>query len=374
MSPDVVTATFRFGLGPRPGELAQAAADPRGWLRAQLEGDPGPLPGEDALPASAAVVTAFVDARREAREGTAEARREFRMSALDVYREEVRARVAEGVRAAAPFRERLVLFWSNHFTVSARRPELLGLAGTFEREAIRPNVTGSFLDLLRAVVRHPACWSTSTAAGRPGSPRRPAPRPRPEREPRPRADGAAHAGRGRRLHPGRRDPARPHPDRLVGRRGRRLPLSRADARAGAQGPARPYLPRGWHRRGRGRARGPRPAPLDGPPHRRQLARHFAADDPPPALVDRLAARFLATDGDLPSVYRTLVESPEPWAQPLAKVRQPYEYMLAAFRALDRTAPLGDLLRDLRAMGQPPFAAPSPQGWPDRAADWMSPPP
>ena len=54
------------------------------------------------------------------------------------------------------------------------------------------------------------------------------------------------------------------------------------------------------------------------------------------------------------------------------MRQPYEYMLAAFRALDRTAPLGDLLRDLRAMGQPPFAAPSPQGWADRAADWISP--
>src|SRR5205085_2223828 len=144
------------GLGPRPGELAQAAADPKAWLRAQLEGEPGPLRGGDALPASAAVVTAFVDARREAREGMTEARREFRMSALDVYREEVRARVGEGVRSAAPFRERLVLFWSNHFTVSVRRPELLGLAGSFEREAIRPNVTGRFLDLLRAVVRHPA--------------------------------------------------------------------------------------------------------------------------------------------------------------------------------------------------------------------------
>ena len=311
MSPDVVTATFRFGLGPRPGELAQAAADPRGWLLAQLDGDPGPLPGEDALPASAAVVTAFVDARREAREGMAEARREFRMSALDVYREEVRARVAEGVRTAAPFRERLVLFWSNHFTVSARRPELLGLAGAFEREAIRPNVTGSFLDLLRAVVRHPGMLvyldnARSVGPGSPAGQRR---------------DRGLNENLARELmelHTLGVDGGYTQADvtqlariltgwsvdedgafrfrELTHEPGPKVLLGRTYPEAGVDEGEAALAALARH-------------PSTARHVATRLARHFAADDPPPALVGRLAARFLATDGDLPSVYRTLVESP-----------------------------------------------------------------
>ena len=309
MSPDAVTATFRFGLGPRPGELAQAAADPRGWLLAQLDGDPGPLPGEDALPASAAVVTAFVDARREAREGMAEARREFRMSALDVYREEVRARVAEGVRTAAPFRERLVLFWSNHFTVSARRPELLGLAGAFEREAIRPNVTGSFLDLLRAVVRHPGMLvyldnARSVGPGSPAGQRR---------------DRGLNENLARELmelHTLGVDGGYTQAD--VTQLARILTGWSVDEDGGFRfrelthepGP-KVLLGRTYPEAGVDEGEAALAALARHPSTARhvatRLARHFAADDPPPALVDRLAARFLATDGDLPSVYRTLVE-------------------------------------------------------------------
>ena len=58
--------------------------------------------------------------------------------------------------AEVGFAERLVHFWCNHFTVSARRPFLRGIAGGFEREAIRPHVFGRFTDMLLAVERHPA--------------------------------------------------------------------------------------------------------------------------------------------------------------------------------------------------------------------------
>ena len=69
---------------------------------------------------------------------------------------EAAARSFAQVQSRDPLRERLVAFWSNHFTVSIQRPIVIGLAGPFEREAIRPHVTGRFLDMLLAATRHPA--------------------------------------------------------------------------------------------------------------------------------------------------------------------------------------------------------------------------
>ena len=58
--------------------------------------------------------------------------------------------------AEVGFLERLTLFWVNHFAISVRRPQLRVMAGSFEREAIRPHITGRFVDLLSAVISHPA--------------------------------------------------------------------------------------------------------------------------------------------------------------------------------------------------------------------------
>ncbi len=55
------------------------------------------------------------------------------------------------MRSEEPFRERLVHFWTNHFAVSADKAQVVGLAGALENEAIRPNLTGRFEDLLLAV-------------------------------------------------------------------------------------------------------------------------------------------------------------------------------------------------------------------------------
>src|SRR5204862_5528442 len=63
------------------------------------------------------------------------------------------------IESDAPLRERLIAFWSNHFTVSIQRPICLGLVGPFEQEAIRPHVAGRFRDMLLAVARHPAMLS-----------------------------------------------------------------------------------------------------------------------------------------------------------------------------------------------------------------------
>src|SRR5205814_10325316 len=70
----------------------------------------------------------------------------------------------------------------------------------------------------------------------------------------------------------------------------------------------------------------------------KLARHFVADQPPPALVERLAKTFRDTDGDLRELARALVEAPEAWDAPRSKLKRPTEWRIAALRAVGITQP------------------------------------
>ncbi len=65
----------------------------------------------------------------------------------------------------------------------------------------------------------------------------------------------------------------------------------------------------------------------------KLTRHFIADEPPPAAVARVAGAFVASEGDLPSVYRALLEAREAWDEPLAKYKTPNDFLLSAYRGL-----------------------------------------
>ena len=105
----------------------------------------------------------------------------------------------------------------------------------------------------------------------------------------------------------------------------------------------------------------------------KLARHFIADDPPPAAIDRLARRFQDSGGDLAAVTRALVAAPEAWPDSPTKIKTPNELVISAFRALGGYP--GEPLRLVRSLGvldQAPFSAPSPAGWPDKAANWIGP--
>ena len=104
----------------------------------------------------------------------------------------------------------------------------------------------------------------------------------------------------------------------------------------------------------------------------KLARHFVADDPPEALVDRLAETFTATDGDLTSISAALVDSPQAWDPQYRKLRSPYEFLVAAFRLCRIDDPqLGLILNSLRAMGQQLWTPPGPDGFPDTFDHWGS---
>ena len=105
----------------------------------------------------------------------------------------------------------------------------------------------------------------------------------------------------------------------------------------------------------------------------KLARHFAGDDPPPALVERLTKAYLASGGDLPSVYRALINSPEPWVQRPLKFKNPWEWSVSALRAIgSRDLDPKMAAGVLRQLGQPTWQPGSPAGWDDIAASWAGP--
>ena len=161
-------AANRFGLGARPRELTVIGADGRDWLRAQLT--TAPLLADAALRPSADILAQGLVLQRQiqaARRGrlanaaasdaaTAAVVQKLPQYLKPIYVSEVTARLGAAVSSERPFVERLVQFWSNHFAVSVDKQYLAGLAGSFEREAIRPHVLGSFNDLLLGVETHPA--------------------------------------------------------------------------------------------------------------------------------------------------------------------------------------------------------------------------
>jgi len=106
----------------------------------------------------------------------------------------------------------------------------------------------------------------------------------------------------------------------------------------------------------------------------KIARRLVGDDPPRALVDRAAARFRATDGDLREVTRTILTSPEFLAPDVyaAKVKTPFEFVASALRAAGTE--VGDarpIVRELREMGMPLYMCQPPTGYADTADAWVN---
>jgi uncharacterized protein (DUF1800 family) len=420
-------ALTRFGLGARPLELAAVAPDPRGWLEAQVraEGAPNP-PG--AFTDSRERMRQFQAYRREAAEAGArpgndapspstadaptpgasagdrfESRRDSRRALARDTAQEFLARARLGATTESGFAERWALFWANVFTASATKFQSAVFMGQYEREAIRPHVFGRFEDLAIAAEQHPAMLLYLDQAQSIG-PNSPAGR---------RRDAGLNENLAREaleLHtvgadggytqadvtefaraltgwsiPAARDQDLP----ADGRTARRRQGRRAGA-AGEPGPNGFAFRAILHEPGERTVMGRRYAGggveqgeailrdlANRPETARRLARriaaHFVADDPPPALASRLEQAWTASGGDLSAVARALIAAPEAWEPRAAKIKTPYEFILSTHRALgivpERIEPLQ---RALLEMGQPLFAAPSPEGWPDTAADWAGP--
>jgi uncharacterized protein (DUF1800 family) len=108
---------------------------------------------------------------------------------------------------------------------------------------------------------------------------------------------------------------------------------------------------------------------------RKLLQRFVADDPPARLLDRTAATFESTGGDIGAVMRTIVGSAEFWAEAFGpgKPRTPLEFVVGALRAVDAQVNTGRaLVATLAALGQPLFGCLPPTGYTNRGDAWLNP--
>jgi len=387
-------ATNRFGLGARPGELAACAADPRGWLEAQLKGAP-PVIGDPALQNTATMVATIDRVRAQNRalradNGQALIQAVMKLGAIyrPAYVGEVTARLRLASTTDRSFLERITQFWSNHFAVSVDKAVVLGVAGSYEREAIRPNVLGSFQELLLAVERHPAMLLYLDNYRSVGPESMFAERAR-ERAGRELGINENLAREIMELHTLGVEGGYTQADVTafakvitgwsIGAAGKGIQAGGVAGefyfRPNIHEPgAQKVLGRSYSQDGLRQgesvlldlARNPATARHIAT----QLTRHFIADDPPPATVARLAQVFNRSGGDLPSVYRALIAEEAAWSAPLTKFKTPNDYVISAWRALDM--PIDDA-RQVPAvfanLGQRVWSPNSPAGWPDRSADW-----
>lgn len=357
-------ALIRFGLGRKGAE--PLPTDPQVWLAQQLEGPDPALRVAGASAEEGLLAIREQRARRPEKDGQNPIR--------VLYRAEQAKYVANLLTTEMPFRERLVTFWTNHFTVSLKRGECAATAHAFIREAIRPHVTGRFSDMVLAVMRHPAMLMY--------------------------LDNATSFG----------------PDSFMGSRQRKglnenlareclelhtvTPLSgytQADVTSFAKvltgwsieiakDPAG-YVYRHFAQQpgeklvmGRTYPEGEQSGvallnwlALHPATHRNlatKLVRHFVSDTPPELAIKRIEAVLVRTGGDLKAACLEIIQLPEAW-EPLTKLRSPNDYIVAVLRAVDLPADKRppDVPGLMAGLGQPLLTAPLPNGWPDTATEW-----
>lgn len=370
---EAAIAVNRFGFGARPGQLETLADNPWDWLRAQIRQPAAPAGDLPLTRAGLDILIAVQTAPDE------ESRKPHQEEARALRDSDRVAHVQSAVASDTPFRERLVKFWTNHFTVSYAQSYVVPFGGAYENEAIRPYATGRFRDLLGAVVKHPAMLFYLDNARSVG----------------PNSKGGKRAGLGLNENLGRElmelhtlgvDGGYTQADVrtlamiLTGwtpGRAKDPPGTVFAFRPGGHEPGpKTFLGRTYRESGQEEGEAALDALAAHPATARhiatQLARHFIADDPPKPAVDRLAKTFLDTGGDLAAVSEALIDSHEAWWPVRQKFKSPLDLVVSVVRGFD----LGEVgpaaVNWTRRLGQQIYNAPSPQGWPDRESDWLAP--
>jgi uncharacterized protein (DUF1800 family) len=394
--PPAAVALNRFGLGARPDDVTPK--NPKGWLRDQLEAYQARPPVIAALPASTAIAIPYLERRRQANTASDAAAKQAIQAAMRrdnrrEYRAAANARIANALTTDTPFTERLVHFWANHFAISADKVTTVPFVGSFETEAIRPHIMGNFHDLVFAVERHPAMLIYLDQANSIGPQSALAERARSRNAPRVRGMNENLAREIMELHTlGVRSGytqkdvtefARALTGWTIG--GVAAPALEQDVVPGAfmfrpamhEPGERTIMGRRYGQMGEEQARAVLrdlvKAAATATHIATKLARHFAGDDPPAPLVERLSRAFADSQGDLRALYRVLIDSPESWAPHFLKFKTPWEWAISALRGIGfKTADRVPALGMLSQLGQPVWEPGSPAGWDDIAASWAAP--
>jgi uncharacterized protein (DUF1800 family) len=316
-----------------------------------------------------------------------------------IYLAEAKARFNAALGAEIGFVERLVWFWSNHFCVSADKGNVRQICGAYEREAIRAHVLGRFGDMLLAAESHPAMLVYLDNARSIG----------------PDSIAGLRQKRGLNENLAReilelhtlgvrsvytqedvtrfanvitgwtRVPFRQDAGDSSARGALASEASGGDSSArggefefnprmhqpGSQSVIGRIYPDTGVEQGRAVLASLARHPATAKHVATKLARHFVADEPPPALVERLSKRFLATQGDLKAVSRELVTAPEAWEAPRAKLKRPGEWIVGTLRAVGVTPPeIGPMMQAHNLLGEPLWRPSAPKGFPDESAPWL----
>jgi uncharacterized protein (DUF1800 family) len=393
-NPKILHLLNRLGYGPRPGDVQKVESiGVEKYIQQQLHPDSIPEPSSltDRLAQLQSVnltlpeLLAQVGRQRSqlGQKPSAEQRQESQQKIRMLLQEAVQTRILRAVESPRQLQEVMVDFWYNHFNVFAGKGIDRLLVDSYEQQAIRPHVLGRFRDLLEATARHPAMlfyldnWQ-NTAPNSPGA-----------------------RGRFKGLNENyARELMELHTLGVSGGYTQQDVITLAKIltgwgfRRGGQANSdngfyfdpkrhdfsdKVFL--GHPIKGSGEAEVEQALDIlaKHPATARhisyQLAQYFVADQPPKALVDRLAQKFLATNGDIRAMLNTLFHSPEFWDSKTyqAKFKTPYEFVISAFRATGTPATNPRQIQGiLQQLGMPIYGCPTPDGYKNTEDAWLNP--
>ena len=305
-----------------------------------------------------------------------------RERARTILQQAAEGRILQAVLSRRQLQEVMVDFWFNHFNVFAGKDLDHLWIGDYEQRAIRPFVLSRFRDLLFAATKHPAMlvYLDNTLSTAPGSPRA-----RGNRS----GLNENFAREVMELHTLGADGGYTQEDVItLARILTGWSINPPDAREfpdhaavfeGARHDFGPKVFLGHVLRSKGKAEGEEALDIlaKSPATARhiafELAQYFVVDVPPTPLVEQLAARFLATDGNIREVLSTLFVSREFWQSYSQKYKTPYHFVVSAVRAasapVDNTRPL---LGAMTQLGMPLFGCLTPDGYKNTEGAWLSP--
>jgi uncharacterized protein (DUF1800 family) len=377
-------ASHRFGFS-EPSQLP-LQADPRAWVLEQFK-RPTVFDASGLIDSvQAQVLTRYVlKAAQVAKQPESEKELKDELGPMAAYRKEVRQtniqsllrRWQHTVQTPSPVAERWVQFWSNHFCVSATKATTRALVWPHEYEAIRPHAFGRYKDLLRAATLHPAMLLYLDNAQSTG----------PQSKSGTRLKKGLNENLARELlelHTLGVDAGYTQQD--VTQTAMLLTGWTVNQQTGGKTAFVPAL----HQPGKkvilGKTYREGPEALDAlftdlsrhpacPNYiASKLCRHFVTDDPSSVLIHAVARGFNESDGDLVHTANVLFGHDIAWApNNPPKFKRPEELVISAHRML--RLPVRAIQQNvdaIQAMGQSLGRAPSPQGWPDRTIDWLSP--